>query len=228
MGRSKDWIPDGIKKFREFADNFCRLLLINATGWHVNDTDKNKTNELKSAYDAAQTVADAPDTRTVVSIAVAKHTRKILEAHMRYLKRLYIDPGFESGVITQGEYMALGLTPHSSTYTKVAVPTSRPLLFNVKQLGGFAVEMRFKDEGVEQSQAIPYGYTGCFVNYSYGPERVMDVEQLPLTQLFTASPGHLQLPPEAEGTWLSIVPRWQLSRHGILGPRGIIQYVRVT
>jgi hypothetical protein len=54
------------------------------------------------------------------------------------------------------------------------------------------------------------------------------VEQLKRTQLFTASPAILQLPPEAEGAWLSVVPRWQLSKEGILGPWGVVEHVRVT
>jgi hypothetical protein len=228
MGENKDWVPDGIKAFGALADNFCTRLVANAAAWGVNDTDKNKTTALKAAYDAAQALANAPATRTVITIAAAKKARKALEAHMRYLKRVYIDPGFESGVLTRSDYISLGLTPHASTHTPVAVPTSRPQLFDVKELGGFAVEVYFKDEHIEHSQAVPYGYNGCFVNYYYGPEQVTDVKQLPLTQLFTASPAHLQLPPEAEGMWLSIVPRWQRARGGRLGPWGTIEHVRVT
>jgi hypothetical protein len=147
---------------------------------------------------------------------------------MRHVKRVYIDPGFENGIISQSDYLALGLTLPDTTKTPVANPTSRPLLYDLKDLGGFAVQMHFKDEHIEHSQAVLPGCNGCLVNYHYGPEQVTDVNQLKLTQLVTASPVILRLPPEAEGTWLSIVPRWQLEKDGILGPWGVIEHVRVT
>jgi hypothetical protein len=124
--------------------------------------------------------------------------------------------------------MALGLTPHSKTHTPAAVPTSRPLIFELKTLGGFAVRVHFRDEHVEHSQAILPGCNGCLAHYHYGPVKLMDVKQLMFTKLLTMSPVILQLPPEAEGMWLSIVPCWQLNRDAVLGPWGTIEYVRVT
>jgi hypothetical protein len=228
MRKHRDWIPEGIKAFKVFIDNFCTLVALHATEWGVSDADKSKLAALKADYDAAQALADAPATRTVVTVAAAKTARDALKAQMRYVKRVYIDPGFESGVISRSDYMALGLTPRNPTHTPVADPTSRPLLYDVKDLGGFAVRMHFRDEHIEHSQAVLPGCNGCLVNYHYGPEQVTDVNQLKHTQLLTESPSILQLPSEAEGAWLSIVPRWQLKKDGILGPWGVIEYVRVT
>jgi hypothetical protein len=228
MASRKDWMAHGIENFKVFTDNFCPLVETNAAAWNVSDADKTATTTLKTDYDAAQAAADTPATRTSVTIAAAKAAHKALEAHLRHLKRVAIDPGFESGIISLSDYLALGLTPRDSTNTPVANPTSRPLLFDVKDLGGFAVQMHFKDEHIEHSQAVLPGCNGCLVNYQYGPEQVTDVKQLKLTQLFTASPAILPLPPEAEGAWLSIAPRWQLAKDGILGPWGVIEHVRVT
>jgi hypothetical protein len=228
MASKKDWIPHGAEEFKVFADNFCTQVATNATAWNVSDADKTATATLKAAYDAAQEAADTPATRTSITIAAAKAARDALETHMRHLKRVYIDPGFEAGVISMSEYMALGLTPHDTTQTPVADPTSRSLLYGVKALGGFAVQTHFRDEHIEHSQAVLPGCNGCLVYYCYGPEQVTDVNQLTLTQLFTASPSILQLPPDAEGSWLSIAPRWQLKKDGILGPWGTIEHVRVT
>jgi hypothetical protein len=227
MGSFKDWIPKSIKAFKIFADNFCALIVANATTWKVSDLDKTKLTSLKAAYDTAQEAANTPVSRNSITVAEARKARKALEAHMRYLKRVYIDPGFESGDISLSDYMALGLTPHSTTRTPVAVPTSRPLFYDLTALGGFAVRLHFKDEHIEHSEAILRGCNGCLAHYHYGPEKLMNVKELTFTQLFTMSPVILQLPPEAEGTWLSIVPCWQLNRDGILGPWGTIEYVRV-
>jgi hypothetical protein len=228
MASRKDWMAHGIEKFKVFAGNFCFLVETNAAKWEVSDADKAETAALKSAFDAAQLAADEPATRTSITIAAAKAAHKALEAHLRYVKRVYIDPGFESGTLTLSEYLALGLTPHDSTSTPVANPTSRPLLFDVKDLGGFAVQMHFKDEHIEHSQAVLPGCNGCLVNYQYGPEQTSDVNELVRTQLFTASPAILRLSSDAEGAWLSIAPRWQLAKDGILGPWGVVEHVRVT
>ncbi|MDR3312799.1 MAG: hypothetical protein LBS64_06685 [Spirochaetaceae bacterium] len=228
MAHNADWIPTRTKDFKAFAGNFCPLVETNAAKWGVSDADKAETATLKTGFDAAQETAATPATRTSVTIAAAKAARAALEAHLRHLKRVAIDPGFESGTLTLSDYLALGLTPHDTTNTPVADPTSRPLLYDVKDLGGFAVRMHFKDEHIEHSQAVLPGCNGCLVNYQYGPEQVTDVTKLTLTQLFTASPSILQLPPDAEGAWLSIAPRWQLAKDGILGPWGTVEHVRVT
>jgi hypothetical protein len=56
----------------------------------------------------------------------------------------------------------------------------------------------------------------------------MDVKLLKETQLLTASPARLVFQSDTEGQWLSISPRWQLERDGILGQPGPIEYVRIT
>jgi hypothetical protein len=228
MASSPDWFPHGAEARKKFISNFCLKLAAHADEWHVSAADASKLALLKSEYDATQAVIADPDTRNAVTVNLAKVAFDELEKQIRYIKRVYIDPGFESGVISRADYLGLGLTPHDHTHTPVADPTSRPQLYDVKELGGFAVRIHFKDEYSDHSQSILPGCNGCLVNYHFGPEKIDDVEQLKQTQLFTSSPVILQLPPEAEGAWLSIVPRWQLKKEGILGPWGVIQHVRVT
>jgi hypothetical protein len=129
----------------------------------VSDTDKAKTTSLEADYEAAQQAADTPATRTSITIAAAKTARDELEAHMRYLKRVYIEPGLESGLISLSEYRGLGLTPHDSTHTPVATPESRAMLYDVESVGGFAVRFHFKDEHIEHSQAVLSGCNGCLL-----------------------------------------------------------------
>jgi hypothetical protein len=228
MSIRNDWLPGPIEAFKTFAGNFCTMVVDNAAAWHLSDADKTATATLKAAFDAAQEAADTPATRTHVSIEAAQAARNTLEAHLRHIKRVYIDPGFESGLISLSEYLALGLSPRDTTPSPVADPTSRPLLYGLQSLGGFAVRTHFKDEHRAHSQAVLPGCNGCLLNYYYGPEQIKDVEQLGLTQLLTASPAIIHLPPDAEGSWLSVAPRWQLDKDGILGPWGPIEYVRVT
>jgi hypothetical protein len=197
MAHINDWLPHRIEAFKTFAGNFCTMAVDNAAAWHIGDADKTATISLKAAFDAAQEAADAPATRTHVSIEAAQAARKALEAHMRRLKRVYIDPGLESGVISPGEYLALGLTLPDTTPSPVADPTSRPLLYGLQSLGGFAVRAHFRDEHRAHSQAVLPGCNGCLLYYRYGPEQIRDVGQLGLTQLLTASPSIIQLPPEA-------------------------------
>jgi hypothetical protein len=98
MGHKKDWIPTRTEDFKVFADNFCTLIVANAAKWNVSEADADKATALKDACDAAQLAADTPATKTSITIAAAKAARDALTAHLRHLKRVSVDPGFEGGV----------------------------------------------------------------------------------------------------------------------------------
>jgi hypothetical protein len=228
MGNPGDWVPRPRKVFRSFANRYCDEFDAQADVLGASQTDKNRIASLILAFNNAFDLADDPATRTRITIAAEKAARKALTAQMRHVKRVYLDPAFENGLITESQYRAFGLVPRDGTLTPVGNPTSRALLYEVTAVGGFAVRFHFRDEHVEHSQAIPYGCNGCLVYYAYGPEKIEDVAQLIKTKLFTASPARLELPPDAEGQWLSMAPRWQLDKDGVLGPWGDIVHVRVT
>jgi hypothetical protein len=86
------------------------------------------------------------------------------------------------------------------------------------------VKIWFRDEGAPDSRAVPYGDNGCLLTFTWGKERVSDVNALNQTKLMTRSPWTLTFPPEAQAHFLSCAPRWQ-NEKGELGPWGDVHDV---
>ncbi|MDR2071319.1 MAG: hypothetical protein LBP81_07905 [Treponema sp.] len=101
------------------------------------------------------------------------------------------------------------------------------MISGLKALGGFRAEIRFQDENTPDSRVIPCGCNGCLLNYIWGPEKITDYTALAQTRLMTRTPFVLDLPPEAEGKFLSCAARWQNER-GELGPWGEIQHIVIA
>jgi hypothetical protein len=228
MARYESWMPRSKKKFHDFANKFCDKVEELADVLGLSLTDKNRLASLLIAFNEAYATATDPETRGPAATILLNAAMKALDAQMRHIKRSYIEPALDNGLITLAQYIGFGLTPADDESTPVADPESRALLYGVQAVGGFAVRFHFRDEHIEHSQAVLPGCNGCVVFYAYGPEKIDDVTQLIKTKLFTSSPARIQLPPDAEGQWLSMAPRWQLNKDGILGPWGPIEHVRVT
>jgi hypothetical protein len=129
--------------------------------------------------------------------------------------------------VTNEDRTAMELHNRDTIHTPIGEPTTRPLISDIRPLGGFRVEIRFQDEATPTSKAIPYGNNGCLLNFTWGPERITNYAQLTQTKLMTRSPWTLTLPPEAEGKFLSCATRWQNER-GELGPWSEIQTVVIA
>jgi hypothetical protein len=124
--------------------------------------------------------------------------------------------------VTDEDRTAMRIRNRDTTRSTIGVPTTRPVITDIKTLGGFQVELRFQDMATPGSKAIPYGFSGCLLHFVWGAERVADYAALVQGQLMTRSPWTLALPPEAEKTYLSCAPRWQNAK-GEVGPWGEIQ-----
>jgi hypothetical protein len=160
---------------------------------------------------------------TPVDTEAKKDERKAATAFIRpfVAQFLKFDP------VTDEDRRAMGLHNRDTTKTPLEKPSTRPLITDLKPLGGFQVEIRFQDEATPHSRAIPYGCNGCLLNYTWGTEKVTDYALLKETQLMTRSLWTLTLPPEAEGKFLSCAPRWQ-SERAELGPWGEVQSVVIA
>ncbi|MDR1862627.1 MAG: hypothetical protein LBQ67_01775 [Treponema sp.] len=127
--------------------------------------------------------------------------------------------------VTNEDRTAMRIPNKDTTRTPIPKPETRPVITDLRALGGYQIEIRFRDETTPDSRAIPYGCNGCLLNYTWGRERVTDVTALKETQLMTRSPWIITLPPEAQTNFLSCVPRWQSK--GNIGPWGDVQHIVV-
>jgi hypothetical protein len=148
------------------------------------------------------------------------NSRAKAEAMIRpfIIRYLNFDP------VTNEDRVAMGLHNKDLHHTPINPPATRPIITDLSGMGGYRVEVRFRDETTPDSRAIPYGDNGCLLNYTWGSERITDVSKLDQTTLMTRSPCTITFPPESQSFFLSCAPRWQ-NKKGELGPWGDIHYV---
>jgi hypothetical protein len=121
----------------------------------------------------------------------------------------------------------LGVHPGDPTHTPHPDPQTVPVIAELKPLGACRIEIRFHDEATPGSRAIPAGYNGCLLRYTYGPERITEAALLTRSQLMTRSPFTLNLPADAERMYLSCCVCWQNGK-GHLGQPGEAQSVVIA
>jgi hypothetical protein len=173
-------------------------------------------------WDAAHQAALADPTP-----AKNEEHKRVLHVSVKF-SSIFINQYMRFPPVTNEDRTNNGIPNADTTPTQVPEPTSRPILSNLRAVGGFVITFHFYDEFVESSQAVPTGYAGCQTHFAVGPEKITDLKLLKETKLFTASPARMSFSSDDEGKWLSISPQWQLQRDGILGPPGPIEYVRIV
>jgi hypothetical protein len=104
--------------------------------------------------------------------------------------------------------IVFGIREEDREPTPSGEPKTRPNITEVKALGGCGVEIRFQDETTPQSWAIPDAYNGAVLYYAWG-EKINDYKLLIHSALMTRHIWRLDLPLEAEGSWLSLAACWQ-------------------
>jgi hypothetical protein len=224
----KHWIPRAILTFKEFVTTFCATFLAHADEWGVSTTDKSRTVALLADFEEAQAAANTPETRTSITVAVVRTTRHALEKHLQYLRKVYVDPGFTSGVISEHDYLSLGMSLADDGGTAHPLsPTTTPVILQLLPLPGHRVKVHFRDETSEKSEARPCGMNGCLASFAISGEKIEDTKLLTRMELMTRSPYTLVLTPEAEGKFLSIAACWQ-SNSGKLGSLSAISHVVIS
>lgn len=220
MSRSKGYLPGPDAQFDGWLANLTVYVnaQVIAGAWTHIPADKvdalnRRSADWHSAYGKTAGPHTSADTETK-NDARAEAEAVVRPFVARYLK---FDP------VTNEDRAAMRLHSRKKTRSRVAPPSTRPLITGLKALGGFQVEVRFQDEGAQRSRAIPYGCSGCLLYYVWGPEKITDYAALTHTLLMTRSPFVLPLPPDSERKFLSCAARWQNER-GELGPWSEIQH----
>ncbi|MDR1147371.1 MAG: hypothetical protein LBK66_01955 [Spirochaetaceae bacterium] len=224
MARTQDFIPSRDAEFDGWLANLTSYVNTKTSSgaWtHIPPDKVTALNGHNTDWHTAYTKILGP--HTSVDTEEKNDQRKAAEGFVRPFIQQYLkfDP------VTNEDRTAMNLHNRDTTHTPIEKPTTRALITDLKALGGFRVEIRFQDEATPDSHAIPYGCNGCLLNFVWGPEKVTDYAALTQTQLMTRTPFVLDLPPEAEGKFLSCATRWQNER-GELGPWGEIQHIVIA
>jgi hypothetical protein len=160
---------------------------------------------------------------TSVDTEAKNDARKVSEALIRPFVNQYLrfDP------VTNEDRTAMGINNKDGTRTTIGAPTTRPSITDMRALGGFQIEICFRDEATPESRAIPYGDSGCLLFYTVSDGHITDYAMLEVTALMTRSPFVITLPPEAEGKRFTCAARWQ-NRKGEKGPWGEIKTIIIV
>jgi hypothetical protein len=126
--------------------------------------------------------------------------------------------------VTNEDRTVMGVHNKDTHPSSIGEPKTRPVITDIRALGGFQVKIWFQDEATPESRAIPYGCNGCLLCFTWGKEKATHVSLLNQTQLMTHSPFTHTFPPEAQASFLSCATRWQ-NEKGELGLWSNIHYV---
>jgi hypothetical protein len=226
MAANHDYIPPRDADFDGWFLNLKNYVTTKTTGtppaWTHIPADKVTT--LTARYDAWHSAYEATVApHTSVQTEAKNDQRKEAEAFVRPFVAQYLkfDP------VTNEDRTAMNLHNRDSVPSAIGVPATRPVITDLKPLGGFQVEIRFQDEATPDSRAIPYGCNGCLLNFTVAATRITDYAALTSTKLMTRSPWTLGLTPDEEGKFLSCAVRYQ-NEKGELGPWGEVQHTVVA
>jgi hypothetical protein len=248
MAHTQDYLPSRDSEFDGWFLNLKNYVTTKTTGtppaWtHI---PAEKVTTLTARYDAWHTAIEATVApNTSVQTEAKNDARKNAEAFVRPFVAQYLkfDP------VTNEDRTAMNLHNRDTLPSTIGVPATRPVITDLKPLGGFQVEIRFQDEATPDSRAIPYGMSGCLLNYAVGATKTEDYAALATTKLMTPrrrlaahiilpigkraqarmtkSPWTLGLSPDAEWKFLSCATRWQ-NEKGELEPWSEVQHTVVA
>jgi hypothetical protein len=224
MAHTKDYVPKSDAEFDGWLTNLVAYVntTVTAGTWtHIPADKVTALNQRQIAWHTAYVKTLGPHTN------VDTETKKEAHAAAEHFVRQFYQQYLKFDPVTNQDRLAMGLPIQDPTRTPIGEPKTRPLLTDLRALGGFEIEFRFQDEETPDSSANPYGMNGCLLNYTWGPEKVEDYALLKETRLMTRSPFVLSLPPEAEWKFLSCYARWQ-NETGHLGKPSEIQHIAIS
>jgi hypothetical protein len=224
MAHKQDYIPTRDADFDGWFENLTSYVTARTTAGEWPHIPAAKVTGLSAHDNAWHTAYEKTlGPHTPVDTEAKNDERKSATAFIRPFVAQYLmfDP------VTNEDRTAMRLHNRDAIHTPIGKPATRAVITDLKPLGGFRVEIRYRDETTPESRAIPYGCNGCLLNYVWAQEKTADYAALTQTRLMTRSPWTLELPPEAEGKFLSCAARWQ-NETGVLGTWGDIQHVVIA
>jgi hypothetical protein len=219
----KKYIPGGIAEFLTWEHQMYKYVVAKTSGsnpaWtHISTAALENIGGQIEALDAAS------DTVVKIPTPANRHERRRLHRKTEKACRVFVNQYLRFPPVTDTDRDIMGVHNHSSTRTTIGQPATVPLITKLTSMTGQLVLVHFHDDGEVRSQAIPYGFSGCILNYTWGPEKVTDTRFIKEYTLMTASPFMLtELPSGSQGQWLSCCPQW-MNRKGKKGKKGDVEY----
>lgn len=197
---------------RAWLDNFTSLIAHDPPRYALTPGDGACLADLFTKWDAAYTVAAAPETRTPVTVARFSVVRGQVEPTIRTYA-MFIKANF--GVAPEDK-VALGLHLQNPDSTPIPAPGTSPLLSMVGATPGEHT-IRYADQNTPDKRAKPFGVAMILIFANIADE----VDPNPLNARFikvaTVNPVAVQYAPADNGRTATLFGRW-VTRRGLVGP----------
>jgi hypothetical protein len=224
---AKDYIPGSINGFNTFFHHIYNYTYQQISGsaplWtHIPQASMDEFGISLALWDNVRNEAKKTPTPG------AHQNQDSVHKEAEKMLRVFVNRYLRDDPVTDKDRIAMNIPTKDATRTLVAAPSSVPFITKLVPKIGHMVVIHFRDEYSDRSKAIPYGYSGCFINFHIGQEKVDNDRLLERTLLVTRSPSILHFDSEDVGMWLSVSARWQLKRQGILGPPSPTEHVLIN
>lgn len=193
--------------------NFSAQITATPTAYGLTAGDATAIDGYVYAFSTAQSVAEAPETRTPVAIAARDTARRNAEEVIRpYAMQISANP-----TITAAQLIELGLTVRDAP-TPVPAPTSFPLL-SFLQATPLQHKLEYRDSETPTTKAKPGNVIGMEVYRSVGTVAATDPAQAAYVATVTKTPFRQSFEAGQAGKVVTYFCRW-VTRSG---PAGVAQ-----
>ena len=158
MSYSKDWVPEGISEFKDFADNFGEEVANNKTAWGLEVTDTTALALELKTFDDDYAISSVKNNHTSLEIKATQDARAPLEARIRKMGI----PMKTNAKMTDIDRKSCGVVNDSASHTLSPIADIAPSV-HYERAGDLGANLDF---GIPTG-GIPEGQDGVSVTFGF-------------------------------------------------------------
>ena len=203
MAGSKNWYPLAQAAFLTFAQNYCNTIAGAPTTYGCVTADGTALTTKLAALETKMAAAEAPETRTPVSISEKDIAMADLQAEMRRTYKKVRAANLPANLLTE-----LGCPVPDVEPSPVPVPPTAPVLL-VRKVDGRTIEMSISDELTPGKKAKPTGVASYQIFSFIGANAPAELDEWDLEGSGTRFVMAVTVPASVEpGTKVWLCARW--------------------
>jgi hypothetical protein len=198
-----DFIPRRDSAFLPFVTNFAQQVSLDPPALGLSGVDATALQLLVDDFTIALSRALHPETRTRPNVAAKNSARSVLAQRLRELaRRIQAYPA-----VSDGQRIALGLTPRSAAPVPSGRPTTRPLL-SLRALTGNRARLRLADDAAHTHRGKPPGTVGAILFYKIGGAMPVAPQEYTYAGMVTTGLHTIHFPAAAASQDIWVTARW--------------------
>jgi hypothetical protein len=211
------YIPRPQADFSAWANRLARLVAECPEKFALSPAEAAKITAMVEHWNAAYRLATAPWTKTKCTVQTKNEVlRDTLDVLRGYAQRIA-----RAAEVSEGDKKAVGVNPGTSKWTRIAVPTSHPVLAVKEALCQRLTLKYFDSESIKHAVAKPHGVGSCQIFYALRPlsaPPITNRAELVTQVTATRSPVILDFAIGGEQCYLSAYWLMRNAKRGPWGP----------